>query len=85
MALIALDPQVVLSPGTLMMTMTGLWSTILEYFFLKGTIMKCKFILFSPWLLKCPDDDSRGGSGGSSRRRSKGRRMRGGVAVILES
>ena len=26
---------------------TGLWSTILLYFFLKGTIMKYKFILFS--------------------------------------
>ena len=34
---------------------TGLWSTILLYFFLKGTIMKYKFILFSPWLLKSPD------------------------------
>ena len=35
--------------------LTGLWSTIILYFFLKGTlIMKQKFILFSPWLLKSP-------------------------------
>ena len=27
---------------------TELWSAILEYFFLKGTIMKCKLILFRP-------------------------------------
>ena len=33
---------------------TRLWSTILSYFFLKGTIMKYKCILFSPWLLKSP-------------------------------
>ena len=37
-----------------MVTSPGLWSTILEYFFLKGTLMKYKFILFSPWLLKRP-------------------------------
>ena len=30
----------------------GLWSTILECFFLKRTILKYKFILFSPRLLK---------------------------------
>ena len=30
------------------------WSTTFEYFFLKGTIMKYKFIVFSPWLLKSP-------------------------------
>ena len=27
---------------------------MLSYFFLKGTIMKYKFILVSPWLLKSP-------------------------------
>ena len=34
---------------------SGLWSTILFfYLFLKGTIMKSKFILFSRWLLNSP-------------------------------
>ena len=27
------------------------------YFFLKGTIMKYKLILFSPWLLQSPEND----------------------------
>ena len=33
---------------------TGLWITVPLILFLKGTIMKYKFILFSPWVLKSP-------------------------------
>ena len=34
--------------------LSGLWSTILQYFFLKGTVMK-KVYVFYPWLLKSPE------------------------------
>ena len=47
------DPKLSTRPNA------GFWSTMLEYFFLdlflKGTTIKYKSILFSPWLLQSPE------------------------------